>query len=65
MIYTDPPHTVTEVKRLVDKALATAMHAMRASVSTTLSSSPGALVFGRDMFLNIPLVADWHLIAQR
>ena len=65
MIYTDPPHTVTEAKKLVDKALATAMHAMRASVSTTLGSSPGALVFGRDMFLNIPLIADWQLIAQR
>jgi hypothetical protein len=65
MIYTDPPHTVTEAKRLVDKALATAMHAMRASVSTMLGSLPGALVFGRDMFLNIPLIANWHLIAQR
>jgi hypothetical protein len=50
----------------VDKALAMAMHAMQASVSTTLGSLPGALVFGsRDMFLNIPLIADWHLIAQR
>jgi hypothetical protein len=41
------------------------MHAVRASVSTTLSSLPGALFFGRDMFLNIPLIADWNLIAQR
>jgi hypothetical protein len=65
MIYTDSPNTVTEARRLVDKALATAMHAMCASVSTTLGSLPGALVFGRDMFLNIPLIADWHLIAQR
>jgi hypothetical protein len=40
------------------------MHAMQASVSTTIGSSPGALVFGRDMFLNIPLIANWHLIAQ-
>jgi hypothetical protein len=56
---------VTKARRLVDKTLATAMHAMQASVSTTLGSSPRALVFGRDMFLNIPLVADWHLIAQR
>jgi hypothetical protein len=40
------------------------MHAMRSCVATTLGSSPGALVFGRDMFLNIPLTADWHLIAR-
>jgi hypothetical protein len=65
MIYTDPPHTVTEARRLVDKALATEMHAMQASDSTTLGSLPGALVIGRDMFLNIPLIANWHLIAQR
>ena len=64
-IYTNPPHNVTEARQLVDDALASAMHAMRASVSTTLGSSPGALVFGRDMFLNIPLIADWHLIAQK
>ena len=38
---------------------------MRASISTTLGGSPGSLVFSRDMFLNIPLIADWHLIAQR
>ena len=41
------------------------MHAMRTNVTTTLGSSPGALVFNRDMFLNVPLIADWHLIARR
>lgn len=65
ILHTDPPHTVTEARALVDSALATAMHAMRASISTTLGGSPGSLVFSRDMFLNIPLIADWHLIAQR
>jgi hypothetical protein len=25
----------------------------------------GNLVFNRDMFLNIPLIADWHVITQR
>ncbi len=36
------------------------MHGMRAGVYSTLGSSPGNLVFNRDMFLNIPLIADWH-----
>eukprot|EP00957_Ditylum_brightwellii_P130204 9932536-Ditylum_brightwellii.AAC.1 len=31
-------------------------------VATTLGSTPGALVFSRDMFLNIPLIADWKAI---
>jgi hypothetical protein len=41
------------------------MHAMRAGVHSTLGSSPGNLVFNKDMFLNIPLIADWHAITQR
>ncbi len=32
---------------------------------STLGSSPGNLVFNRDMFLNIPLIADWQAITQR
>ena len=41
------------------------MHAMRVNVATTLNSSPGALVYGRDMFLDVPLIADWQAIAER
>jgi hypothetical protein len=41
------------------------MHAMRAGIHSTLGSSPGNLVFNRDMFLNIPLIANWHAITQR
>jgi hypothetical protein len=41
------------------------MHAMCTGVHTTLGSSPGSLVFNRDMFLNIPLIADWHTITQK
>ena len=41
------------------------MHAMRSSVHTTLGGSPGSLVFNRDMFLNIPLLADWHAITKQ
>jgi len=37
---------------------------MRITVATTLDSTPGALAFSRDMFLNISLVADWQTIAQ-
>ncbi len=49
----------------MDEALSIAMHAMRVGVHTTLGSSPGNLVFNRDMFLNISLIADWHAITQR
>ncbi len=40
---------------------------MRTSIHTTLGSSPGpgSLVFNRDMFPNIPLIAGWHAIIQK
>ena len=40
------------------------MHAMRTTVATTIGSTPGALAFSRDMFLNIPLIADWQAISR-
>ena len=40
------------------------MYAMITTVATTLGSTPGALAFSRDMFLNVPLVANWQTIAQ-
>ena len=48
----------------MDDALATAVHAMRTTVATSLGSTPGALAFSRDMFLNVPLIADWQAITR-
>jgi hypothetical protein len=41
------------------------MHGMRAGVHSNLGSSPGNILFNRDMFLNIYSIADWHAIIQR
>ena len=38
---------------------------MRSGVHSTLGSSPGSLVFNRDMFLNVPLIADWEAITKK
>ena len=65
LLYSNPPTTVEGAQELVDEALATAMHAMRTNVATALGSSPGSLVYNRDMFLDVPLQADWRLIQQR
>ena len=59
------PTNLSEARDIIDDCLATAMHAMRTNIATSLGSSPGALVYGRDMFLNVPLIADWHSIATR
>ena len=64
LLYSNPPKNVTQAKDIMDDALATAMHAMRTVVATSLGSTPGALAFGRDMLLNVPLVADWKAITH-
>jgi hypothetical protein len=51
---------MASAKEYIDEILSTAMHAMKAAIHSTLGSSPGSLTFIRDMFLNIPLFADWH-----
>ncbi|KAL7524700.1 hypothetical protein ACHAXR_001801 [Thalassiosira sp. AJA248-18] len=38
------------------------MHATQTATATTLGSTPEALAFSRDIFLNIPLIADWTAI---
>jgi hypothetical protein len=38
---------------------------MCTGIHTTLGSSPGNLIFNRDMFLNIPLIANGHAITQK
>ncbi len=54
---------MTQDRDIIDNALATAMHAMQTTVATTLGSTPGALAFVQDMFLNMLLIADWQAIA--
>jgi hypothetical protein len=49
---------MTQARDIIDNALATAMHPMGTTVATTLGSTPGALAFARDMFLNVLLIAD-------
>ena len=52
-----------QAEQIMDNALATVMHATRCAVNNTMKTSPGALTFCRDMFINVPIMAD--LIAIR
>ncbi len=63
-VHTNPPQNVTQARDIIDNALATAMHAMQTTIATTLGSTPGAFAFAQDMFLNMPLIADWQAIAR-
>jgi len=45
--------------------LANAAYATRTAIHHTLSISPGAKIFQRDMMLNIPLIADLERLQQK
>jgi hypothetical protein len=62
--HTNPPRNMTQARDIIDNALTTVMHAMQTTIATTLGSTPGALAFAQDMFLNVPLIADWQAIAH-
>ena len=49
----------------MDTALANCLFATRTALHSSLKASPGSLAFGRDMILDIPLIADWQLIRER
>ncbi len=65
LLHGEPPPYMASTKEYINEALSIAMHAMRAAIHSTLGSSLGSLTFNREMFLNIPLIADWHTITQR
>jgi hypothetical protein len=58
LLHGEPPPDMASTKEYINEALSIAMHAMRAAIHSTLGSSLGRLTFNRDMFLNIPLIAD-------
>ena len=47
-----------DANMLVDSALASVSYGLRASVHSTMGVSSGALVFQRDMQLNIPVLEN-------
>ena len=60
-----PPQNHEQAADVVDSALATAARATRIALHRQLQISPGALVYQRDMLLNIPLLADIQTIRDR
>ena len=50
---------------MVDEQLAVVSHLIRCNVSQATGYSPGALAFHRDMFLDVPVVADLLAIREK
>jgi hypothetical protein len=64
LLFSNPQQKMTQARDIFDQALASAMHDMQVTTASTLGSMLGALAFSRDMFMNVPLIVDWHTIAQ-
>ena len=53
------PKSTHEGEAVMQECYATVMHACRCATQSTIGNlSPGAIAFGRDMFLDIPIIAD-------
>ena len=64
MVSLNPPEGIVTATQMVDTALANCLYATRAAFHGSLHGTPGSLVFGRDMVLDIPVIADWLTIQQ-
>ena len=65
LIHAHPPQNINDATAIIDTALSAAAYSARAAIHSTLKISPGALVFHRDMLLDIPIIADLHLLQQQ
>ncbi len=65
IIHTYPPQNTEQANGLVDCALQTAPYAITATTHRTMGLSPGAVVFHRDMIMDLPLVADLLLLRNK
>jgi hypothetical protein len=63
----NPPAEIAYANQLVDDTaiIANAMYTTHATVHSALKTTPGDMVLGRDMLLDIPLIADLQLIQTR
>ena len=65
IIKDDPPTRRQDAEQKVDNALSTCIHALRCAVNHTMKTSPGAMVFNRDMFMDVQLLSDLDAIQGR
>ena len=56
VLHTNPPTNIDDANQVMDNGLATAMHATRCAMSTPIQTTPGALVYGRYMIMDVPLI---------
>ena len=53
---------LSDADDFIDTAVASAQHAINASIHMTTRETPGALTYNRDMILPVQTIADWECI---
>jgi hypothetical protein len=61
LVHISPPCNMAQARGIVNDALATVMHAMQTTITTTAGSTTGSLPFAQDKFLKVPLITEWLL----
>ena len=61
----DPPQRKRDAEQKIDNGFATCVHALCCAVNHTMKTSPGAMVFNRDTFMDVQLIADLESIKGR
>ena len=65
LLHSYPPQNLPNANATLDYALATASYALRSSCHRTMGLSPGAVVFHRDMLIDVPFIADLLLLRNK
>ena len=65
MLHRYPPDNIDQINNIIDACFATAAYTSKVAIHCTLNISPGALVFQRDMILNIPIITDLLHLHER
>ena len=65
LLHISPPTTLDDANEMVKNALATCLHTSRIAVNHTMQTSPGVIIFNRDMMLNFSLIANLEAIRER
>jgi hypothetical protein len=62
LLHSNPPANLNDVRTMVEYCLANASYSLCCSANRALGVSPGAVVFHRDMLIDVPYVANLLLL---
>jgi hypothetical protein len=65
LFYSNPPANLNDVRTMVEYCLATTSYSLCCAANRALGVSPGAVVFHRDMSIDVPYVANLLVLCEK